>query len=293
MASGLRSLGCSVNSPCALCRGEERVRLFSKGGKDFLGCKSCGLVWVDPLPTPAELSSHYERSYREGGYSMFADAEDIRQGIAEYRLAVVQPFARPGRWLDVGCSGGQFIEAAQKAGVEAEGLDLSAGAIARARERGLTAHHSSVENFAPERPFETITAFDVIEHSLDPRAFVKCCHTWLVPRGTLVLTLPDVGSIYPRLLMRRHWFYYAPHEHLFYFDRRTISRLLSEEGFVVDQVSRTYKPLSLRYSAESLSLFNDKLGRITKRLVSGLPQNLSTRKWKLYVGEMLVRATRT
>ncbi len=273
--------------------GRERGHLFAKGGRDFVRCKSCGLVWVDPLPTPAELASHYKRSYREGGYSMFADAADIRRGIAEYRLAVVQPFARPGRWLDVGCSGGQFIEAAQNAGIEAEGLDLSEEAVARARELGLTAHHASVEDFAPERPFETVTAFDVIEHSRDPRAFVQSCRGWLVPRGTLVLTLPDVGSIYPQLLMRRHWFYYAPNEHLFYFNMRTITRLLSEEGFAVEQVSRTYKPLTLRYSAESLSLFNKKLGRIAKRVVAGLPRTLSSRSWKLYIGEMLVRATRT
>ncbi len=273
--------------------GRERGHLFAKGGRDFVNCKSCGLVWVDPLPTPAELASHYERSYHEGGYSMFADAADIRRGIAEYRLEVVQPFARPGRWLDVGCSGGQFIEAAQNAGIEAEGLDLSEEAVARARELGLTAHHASVEDFAPERPFETVTAFDVIEHSRDPRAFVQSCRGWLVSRGTLVLTLPDVGSIYPRLLMRRHWFYYAPNEHLFYFNMRTITRLLSEEGFAVEQVSRTYKPLTLRYSAESLSLFNKKLGQLAKRVVAGLPRSLSARSWKLYIGEMLVRATRT
>ena len=39
------------------------------------------------------------------------------------------------------------------------------------------------------------------------------------------LTLPDVGSIYPRLLMGRRWFYYLPSDHLYYFDRRTITRL--------------------------------------------------------------------
>lgn len=281
-----------MTSPCVLCSGSRQVRLFAKGGRDFLRCARCGLVRVDPLPSSEELMLHYERSYRHGNYSLFADAADIRRGIAEYRLQIVRKFARPGRWLDVGCSGGDFIQAAQKAGMEAEGLDLSAEAVARARERGLTAHHSRVEDFAPVRPYDTITAFDLIEHSLDPRAFIGRFREWLARDGTLVLALPDVGSIYPQLLMRRHWFYYAPDDHLFYFNKHTISRLLTEEGFAVGEISRAYKPLSLRYSAETLRLFDARLGRIASQVVAMLPTKLSSRKWKLYVGEMLVRAER-
>jgi len=282
-----------VSSSCALCGGRPSSPLFSKGGRDFLECAACGLVWVDPQPTRAELDHHYESSYRDGGYSMFSDAEEIRRGIAEYRLDAIRGFARVGRWLDVGCSGGEFLEAAKRAGIQAEGLDLSEEAVLRACARGLTAHHSRVEDFAPERHYDTVTGFDVIEHTVDPRAFVRRCREWLVPDGSFVLTLPDVDSIYPRLLMRRHWFYYAPNEHLFYFNSQTITRLLDQEGFAVERVSRTCKPLTLSYGVQSLSLFNKTLGKLATRMVSALPRRLASRTWTLYVGEMMVRARRT
>jgi len=113
-----------------------------------------------------------------------------------------------------------------------------------------------------------------------------------MPGGTLALTLPDVGSIYPRLIMQRHWFYYAPNEHLFYFNRHTITRLLNEEGFRVTRIGRSYKRLSLSYSAKSLSIFNRKLGRMVTQLASVLPAWLAERRFPLYLGEMWVDAVK-
>jgi hypothetical protein len=92
-----------------------------------------------------------------------------------------------------------------------------------------------------------------------------------VPGGTLALTLPDVSSIYPRL-MRRHWFYYAPSDHLHYFDPRTITRLLAEHGFAEARVTRAYKPLTLAYIALQLEQLTPALGRVAGVLVRAVPR---------------------
>ncbi len=281
-----------ADGACTCCGGRSRSRLFAKRGRDFVRCRSCGLVCVDPLPSAAELAAHYERSYREGGYEVFSNATEIRRTIANDRLSLVRAVARGERWLDVGCAGGEFVEAARAAGFIAEGIDLSRQAVTRARARGLAVHHARFEDFAPEQTYDTVTAFDLIEHTLEPRAFLRQIHRWLAPRGALVLTLPDVGSIYPRLVMQRHWFYYAPEEHLFYFNRRTITRLLGEEGFRVERINRAYKRLSPSYAAESLSLFNRTLGGIARRIARALPRRLAERRFSLYLGEMWVEAVK-
>jgi SAM-dependent methyltransferase len=272
---------------CLLCHGRDRRRLFEKGGKTFLRCRGCGLEWLEPMPTPEEIGRYYEWAYREGIYAPYAEAGDIRRLIAEHRLAVVAPLARPGRWLEVGCATGQFLEAATRAGMQAEGLDVSPGAVARARERGLAARLARVEDFAPAAPYDTIAAFDVIEHLLDPRAFLDRLRGWLVPGGTLVLTLPDVGSLYPRLLMRRHWFYYLPSDHLYYFNPRTITRLLGEHGFADVHVMAAYKPLTIDYIVPQLRIFNPRLGRLAAVLAAALPRRLRARVWRCYIGEMM------
>lgn len=276
-----------MSARCLLCGATEARPLFVKGSKTFLRCRACGLEWLDPMPTPEEIDRYYEWAYREGIYAPYAEAGEIRRLIAEHRLGVIRPLARAGRWLDVGCATGHFVEAAAATGMAAEGLDVSPGAVERARARGLTAHLSKVEDFVPPAAYDTITAFDVIEHLLDPRAFVDRLRSWLAPGGTLVLTLPDVGSIYPRLLMGRHWFYYLPSDHLFYFDPRTIARLLDERGFMVRRVMRAYKPLTIDYIVPQLHIFNPWLGRVAGALARLVPERLSRRPWQCYIGEMM------
>ena len=277
---------------CILCGCDDSEHRFSKGGRRFLRCRECGLIWVDPLPTRAELDAYYARSYAEGAYSFFAEADEIRRAISEDRLARLREVDSDGRWLDVGASSGDFVAAASACGIEAEGLELSSEAVEHARERGLVMHCSPVEDFAPEHRYATITAFDVIEHMRNPRHFVQQLASWLEPGGRLVMTLPDVSSLYPRWLMRRHWFYYWPDEHLFYFDPRTIRRLLEEEGLQVQAVGRATKPLTLRYAAANLRNFNASLGRIAGGVVGMLPEGLQRRAIPMYVGEMRVLARR-
>lgn len=279
-------------APCILCGGRATRRLFAKGGRDFLECGVCGLVRVDPMPTPEDRARHYAVSYREGNYATFAEADEIRRLISEHRFEVLRPLCRSGHWLDVGCATGSFIEVARAAGNEAEGIDISPEAVAKARAQGLAARCASVEAFEPECRYQTITAFDLIEHLLDPRTFVARLREWLVPDGVLALALPDVRSIYPRLLMRRHWFYYWPDDHLFYFDARTIRRLLSEEGLGVERIARATKPLTLRYTAAALTMFNPILGRVARAAVAAVPRRLAERPLRLYLGEMLVIARR-
>jgi 2-polyprenyl-3-methyl-5-hydroxy-6-metoxy-1,4-benzoquinol methylase len=281
-----------MSAPCLLCGAQDSQRLFTKGGKTFVRCRLCGLEWLEPMPTSADIDAYYAWAYREGIYAPFAEADDIRRLIAEHRLGVIAPLVRRGRWLDVGCATGHFVEAAAGAGMAAEGLDVSPDAVAQARARGLTAHLGRVEAFQPDAPYDTITAFDVIEHLLDPRAFLDRLRGWLAPGGSLVLTLPDVGSIYPRLLMRRHWFYYLPSDHLYYFNPRTISRLLDERRFAVARVMRAYKPLTIRYIVPQLQIFNPVLGRLASVLTQALPERVRARPWKCYIGEMMALAVR-
>ncbi len=281
---------------CVLCGScESRVR-FVKLERRFLTCRHCGLVWIDPMPSPEVLAAYYESAY-EGRYARFAEAKEIRRWIAEHRMARICEVeghdTGSARWLDVGCATGDFVEAAVAAGASAEGIDAARGAVDAARARGLVVHQARVEDFHPELPYAVITAFDLIEHLLDPRAFVRRLFGWLAPGGRLALTLPDVRSVFPRLLMRRHWFYYWPDEHLFYFDPKTITRLLQEEGFAVERVCRAYKPLTLAYSARNLGAFNATLGGIARALVGVLPASLRGRPIPTYLGEMMVVARRS
>jgi SAM-dependent methyltransferase len=276
-------------SPCALCGGRSFVRLFHKQGYDFTRCDGCSLVRLDPLPTPELLAEIYERSYREGLYAMFAKADDVRSATARARVAAIAPHVPAGPWLDVGCSTGAFLQAVVDRGIEAEGFDLSATAVEAARARGLHATQSAVDDFTPQVRYACITAFDLVEHLIDPNPFLARVRDWLAPGGRLAITVPDIRSAQARV-MGRHWYYYAPPVHVNYFDRDTIVRLLARHGLATVHVGSAPKVMTIDYVLQSLAAFNPLLHRGASVVGRLTPATLRRRPLRIPVGELLVLA---
>jgi 2-polyprenyl-3-methyl-5-hydroxy-6-metoxy-1,4-benzoquinol methylase len=274
---------------CRLCGAHDPAPLFEKSGFRFVRCRACGLVSLDPMPTPAELAAHHEASYREGGYAGFAAAEVVRTAIAENRLGWIRTLAPPGRWVDVGCSTGAFVAAAVRAGLDAEGLEVSSVAVDAARARGLTVHHGTVEDFRPPSRLAVVTAFDVIEHLPDPLGFARRVREWLQPRGLFALTLPNVGSVTARA-MGRSWFYYAAPDHVHYFKPRTIVRCLEAAGFTTVTVLNVTKPLTIDYATEQLARMTPALASLARGVQRLTPRRLRSWLLPLPTGEMLVTA---
>ena len=289
---GAEPLADAATAAVAVCRlcGERRTTLvFRKRGWDFVRCAACSLVSIAPLPTLAELTAHHDDSYRDGGYATFAAAADVRTAIALSHLAQARPHAPAGPWLDVGCSTGGFVAAAVARGLAAEGLELSGVAVAEARRRGLVVHHGAVEHFTPAVPLAVVTAFDVIEHLLDPVGFARQVRGWLRADGVLVLTLPNVASFAARV-MGSSWFYYAPPDHVHYFTPTTIRRLLDLAGYRDVTVRPAYKPMTIDYAAEQLERMTPPLAplaRLARRVTPGL---LRRHPWALPLGEIVVTA---
>lgn len=278
-----------TTSPCPACGASAFTPVFRKQGWTFVRCDRCTHMRLDPLPTPALLSAVYEDSYRAGLYASFAAATDVRSATADARVARLRPLVRPGPWLDVGCSTGTLLEAAGRVGIDAEGLDLSAEAVAAARARGLRATCSAVEDFTPTRRFACITAFDVVEHLIEPAALLRRLGDWLLPEGRLVVTVPDIGSPLARLMGRR-WYFYAPPVHIHYFNRHTIARLIERSGFRLVQIGTAHKIMTLDYILATIPAFLPALTRVTRTASRLVPRGARRRLRRVPVGELLVVA---
>ena len=286
-----RGMEAGKDTGCAICDGRQSEFVFAKGGFDFLRCGACGLVSISPIPSLAEIEAHHDQSYAEGGYATFAGADSIRRTIAESRLAAVKGLAPQGPWLDVGASTGAFVAAAAAAGQQAEGLEISTVAVEHARAQGLDVHQGAVEDFQPERGYALITAFDVVEHLAEPRAFVQRLGEWLLPGGALAITVPSIRSMAARIL-GRSWFYYAPPDHVHYFDPDTIRRLLEGSALKDVEVRPAFKPLTIDYAAEQLGHFTPALAPLARGIGRILPGRLARYPWPIPVGEIFVTARR-
>jgi SAM-dependent methyltransferase len=278
-----------LDPPCPACGAALFSWRFRKKGRDFWRCDGCGVEKQHPLPTLDELAGYYEAAFTDGMYKTFVDAEPMKVMTAAERMSEIGGLARPGRWLDVGCANGVFVEAAAKAGHNAEGIELSEEAVAMARARGVKATCSTIEGFGTAAAYDTITAFDVIEHVVDPRQFLREARRLLKPDGTLVLTLPDQGSVMRRLMGKR-WYFYIPEEHLHYFNRRNMPRLLETCGLELVRARRTFKPLTYAYALTQFQEYNPLIYRLLGAASALVPRKLRARPFPLYIGEMLVVA---
>jgi len=104
------------------------------------------------------------------------------------------------RVLDVGCGGGYFLKHLERR-FDAFGMDVSPAALKEAKTRtGSPLFLGSAEDLPFENDFvKAITAFDVVEHLADPRAFFRQAYRILSNEGYLIISTPNPESLGSRL----------------------------------------------------------------------------------------------
>lgn len=103
---------------------------------------------------------------------------------------------RSGCLLDAGCGTGNFLIAAWNAGYSVTGVELDPQA---ARFAAAQCGHArvlplSLEEFVeqqPQRRFDAVCFFEVLEHQADPARFLQCALSALQPDGYLALSVPN------------------------------------------------------------------------------------------------------
>jgi 2-polyprenyl-6-hydroxyphenyl methylase / 3-demethylubiquinone-9 3-methyltransferase len=96
------------------------------------------------------------------------------------------------RMLDVGCGGGILSESMARHGAEVLGIDVTprniivAGKHAEGRGLAVSYRHVALEDLA-EDGFDVVLNMEVIEHVVDPQAFLRECLAKVRPGGFLVL----------------------------------------------------------------------------------------------------------
>lgn len=103
--------------------------------------------------------------------------------------------------LDVGCEGGDFVQALTSQGTTVYGADLSAYAIAHGigavRHRLLQAEAERLP--FPENTFDLVTSHHVVEHLVNPGLFIREVRRVLNDSGStfIVTTIPPLGTPKP------------------------------------------------------------------------------------------------
>lgn len=240
---------------CPACDSSSQVPFSSRGGYRVVTCEQCGLRYLDRQPTAADVDALYGAGYfqhasaGDPGYDRYLEEVEHIRRTFDHRLKFL-PAPGPGkRLLDVGAAIGLFVERARLVGWEAVGLDPSSWACQYAVEvlkqpvQCGTVEHAG---FLPAS-FDVVTMWEVIEHLPHPRSTLATVAPLLRPGGLVILSTPDAGSLVARLLGRRWPGWGKVPEHLTFFDKQSLGRVLRDSGFRVEDQRYVSLVVSRRY----------------------------------------------
>jgi SAM-dependent methyltransferase len=138
------------------------------------------------------------------------------------------------RTLDVGCANGALLEylLQQDSSWDCFGLEPSEAAAKTAENRGVTILGALFDDLDPQNPehkFDVIIAIDVLEHVLDPNAFMQQVFAHLNPNGIFVALTGDTDAWGWKLQGQRYWYCNLP-EHVVFYSRPTIEHFATTLG---------------------------------------------------------------
>lgn len=185
---------------------------------------------------------------------------------------VAQLPARLGRVLDVGCGAGGVGRAIRDRADVLVGIELNEEAAALAREAYDEVRTGRVEDVLEglTGAFDTILAYDVLEHLQDPAAVLRGLRRVAADGALLHVSVPNARhwSLVRDLVFRGTFGYtewgHRDHTHLRWFTRGDLVSLLEDTGWNVERT---------RHGELSAP------GRVAERLTRGLSAELSVYQW--------------
>lgn len=230
---------------CNLCGSDDyRVvysmpdaRYFVDEWFNVVECNHCGLGFVNPRPTRAEMLKYYPSSF----YDYFDDERDyhLNRYAAEARFLSKLSSDNKNLLLDVGCANGDFPRFMRQLGWEVEGIEVSKNSKAIVDFKVYREEFTDIPVSEPR--YDAITAWAVLEHVHDPMAYFRKAAQVLKKGGILALLVTNFKSLSSRALFRED----VP-RHLYFFTERTIERYLAESGFNLIEVDYSNKIYSMR-----------------------------------------------
>lgn len=207
----------TIPAPCPLCgaAGPHPVKLRVTHASPFnpgrsascnaavVRCPHCGLFRLDPRPDDRSLSSLQRGGLGDAasqvGSVECGNANPDYPPMLSRRLSDAGFPSAGGRLLDVGCGGGDLLDAvATELYAEATGIDVDDTVLRRARDAypARTWVRASIDDAGiAAGSVDAVTMIHVLEHLADPVGSLVTIRSWLRPGGLLALEVPN-GEFY-------------------------------------------------------------------------------------------------
>jgi 2-polyprenyl-3-methyl-5-hydroxy-6-metoxy-1,4-benzoquinol methylase len=245
---------------CDLCGAESPRLILESRGLDgpLVECVQCGFRYVGSRrsalvfgkSSPEETAAKVRAANTEFRYLRLEEEHRLALLNAKWRLDLIRKVKPSGKLLEVGCARGDFLRVARES-FDASGVEPNPE-LANSASEVAPVYRDIIER-TPWNGFDVVASFHVIEHVDSPRSFIRAAAERLKTGGLLVIETPNIDSL-PFKVLKSRWRQFIP-EHYFFFDPKTMSRLLSDHGLQTLTVTTIGKYASMDLIANRLSRY--------------------------------------
>jgi 2-polyprenyl-3-methyl-5-hydroxy-6-metoxy-1,4-benzoquinol methylase len=208
-----------------------------------------GYKSIKDMPTSEELSSYYNDKYydKDEGNLQYASEysdEEIAHKKIVYQETVAIIGETHGKVFEIAFGEGFALNEFSQNGWQISGVDFTLNGLqqyfpellANVRQGDAIAY---MELLAEQgQKFDLIIANNVIEHVIDPEKLVRLMQKILTPNGWIRIVAPNDGNWLQSLIINKgkakENYYVCPPEHLHYFTKEPLEKLVNANGFKVE-----------------------------------------------------------
>jgi SAM-dependent methyltransferase len=219
------------NVPCSAQNFPEKSELRKDRGitLKIYQCSGCGLVQLVCKPVP-----YYREVIRAVGISevmMNFRKKYFEDFIKKYEL-------KNKKIIEIGCGNGDYLAVLSGLSVNAYGLEYSDKAIQECRKKGLKVFKGFIEDASykiENSPFDAFLCLSFFEHIPSPNAFLRGIWSNLKDKAVGIIEVPNFDNLLQKRLIADFI-----HDHLFYFNDKTLKFVAEANGFEVLDIKKIW-----------------------------------------------------
>ena len=248
---------------------------------NIVSCKSCGFKFTNPRPEDSVIGNYYKaESYVSHSNTKKGIINKLYHLVRSYTLkkkvSLVNSYVSRGTILDYGCGTGMFLKSCKDNGWESFGMEPDDSARKIASEHGLNvfSDKARIQTYISDKQFSAITLWHVLEHVTDMNETLSFFKSKLKKDGVLIIAVPNHVS-YDAKYYKEHWAAYDVPRHIYHFDVKSMSSLLSNAGF------KLLETKGMKFDSFYVSMLSEKYKTGSMNLIQafmvGLKSNLKAK----------------
>ena len=232
---------------CVVCGGAGVQVLFAVETHfreyQVIQCNKCKLSRTYPLLNydsipEAAISEYYGKSSNKFLPILQIARNWIMRSRVRNCLQFISDVVEKPKVLDVGCAEGRFLNAFFEYGCECWGVEHPFFPSKRFLNRdGIFYQVGDLcEINLPDKAFNLIIIWHVLEHLDDPHQVMRRLYELLAPNGVIFLAVPNFSSIEARKFLQS-WFHLDIPWHKYHFNDKSIKYMTSKNNLIIMKMS--------------------------------------------------------